>query len=321
MIYSLMTYDCKKHFNVGDYIQSLAARQFLPRVDQYINREKLNEYYGPETKLIMNGWFMLHPENWPPSPNINPLFISFHLNQTHAERILSKQGIAYLRRYKIGCRDHSTLNLLKAKGIDVFFSSCLTLTLGNSYRNSPGEDIYFVDVLFKFPTPQKVFRSFNSFLKSVQRHEISRFGQRKKLLRKLFGNKIVEVAKDITHHYSADQYATEDSRFELAEDLLKRYQKARLVVTSRIHCALPCLAMGTPVIFVDGCFDNSSDRWRLEGISSLFNIIQISGQKITANFDYETVRNTAQIHNKTHHLEYIELLNQHCKKFINNIEE
>lgn len=320
MIYSLITYDYKSHFNVGDYIQSLAARQFLPRVDQYINREKLNEYSGPETKLIMNGWFMYDPENWPPSPNIIPLFISFHLNQTHAERILNEEGIVYLRKHEIGCRDYSTLNLLKAKGIDAFFSSCLTLTLGNSYRNSLGEDIYFVDVLFKSPTPQKVFRSFNSFRKSVQRHEIFRLRQRKKLLRKLFGDKIIELAKDIAHRYPAAQYATEDSRFALAEDLLKRYENARLVVTSRIHCALPCLAMGTPVIFVDGGFDNSSDRWRFEGISRLFNTIQISGKKITSNFDLETVRNTIHIYNKTHHLECLKLLNQHCKNFVNNIK-
>lgn len=318
MIYSLMTYDCKKHFNVGDYIQSLAARQFLPKVDQYINREKLSEYRGQETKMIMNGWFMLHPENWPPSPKINPLFVSFHLNQAYAEKLLNEQGVAYLRKYKVGCRDHSTLNLLKAKDIDVFLSGCLTLTLGNSYKNSSGEDIYFVDVLFKFPTLQKIFRSFRNFRKSLKTCEIFQLGRRRKLLGELFGEKIVKAAKNITHDYPADKYATEDSRFELAADLLKRYQEAKLVVTSRIHCALPCLAMGTPVIFIDGGFGSSSDRCRIEDMNKLFNTIYISGEKITANFDYEAVKNTAPIHNKNHHLEHIELLNQHCKKFIND---
>jgi hypothetical protein len=313
-----MTYDCKRHFNAGDYVQSLAARQFLPKVDQYINREKLNEYRGAETKMIMNGWFMLHPENWPPSPNINPLFISFHLNKAHSERVLSEQGVAYLRKYKIGCRDNSTLNLLKAKGIDVFLSSCLTLTLGNSYKNSPGEDIYFVDVLFKFPTLQKVFRNFRNFRKSITNREIFQLGRRKKLLGELFGEKIVKAAKIITHDYSAAEYPDEGSRFELAENLLKRYQKAKLVVTSRIHCALPCLAMGTPVIYVDVRLDSTSDKWRLDGIRNLFNVIEISGKEITANFDYESVKKTAQVHNKTCHLEYVELLNRRCKEFISD---
>ena len=35
------------------------------------------------------------------------------------------------------------------------------------------------------------------------------------------------------------------------ENLLERYKKAKVVFTSLIHCALPCIAMGTPVVFVD----------------------------------------------------------------------
>ncbi|HSI12110.1 MAG TPA: polysaccharide pyruvyl transferase family protein [Chthoniobacter sp.] len=37
----------------------------------------------------------------------------------------------------------------------------------------------------------------------------------------------------------------------LARDLLVRYQQAELVITSRLHVALPCLAFGTPVIIKD----------------------------------------------------------------------
>ncbi|WP_264821067.1 polysaccharide pyruvyl transferase family protein [Acinetobacter schindleri] len=37
--------------------------------------------------------------------------------------------------------------------------------------------------------------------------------------------------------------------------MLEKYSTAKLVITSRIHCALPCLAMGTPVIYING-FDN-----------------------------------------------------------------
>jgi len=321
MTYSLMTYEHKKNFNVGDYIQSIAARQFLPRVDQYINRERLKEYNGPDTKMIMNGWFMLRPDNWPPPPNIKPLFISFYLNPIRAEKILSEQGVAYLRKHKIGCRSYSTLKLLKARDIDAYYSGCLTLTLGNSYRNISKEDIYFVDVLYKLPVLQKAFRSFGSFRKSVRNREIFRLGQRKKLIRKLFDDEIIGAAKNITHRYPAEQYTTADSRFKLAEDLLKRYQKAKLVVTSRIHCALPCLAMGTPVIFVYGGFDSFSDQCRLEDPCRLFNTIYINGEKNTTNFDYESFRKTAQIHNKTDYLEYIGLLNQQGKKFINNVEE
>src|SRR5690606_10070852 len=40
-------------------------------------------------------------------------------------------------------------------------------------------------------------------------------------------------------------------RAEEAQKLLDVYSQASLVITSRIHCALPCVALGTPVIFVD----------------------------------------------------------------------
>src|SRR5678816_3622094 len=78
--YGLLTYLAWPEYNAGDYIQSLAAARFLPKVDKYVNREKLNEYNGPPLKLNMNGWFMHRPSNWPPSEMIDPLVTSFHLN-------------------------------------------------------------------------------------------------------------------------------------------------------------------------------------------------------------------------------------------------
>jgi hypothetical protein len=289
MHYGLMTYTYKGHLNVGDYIQSLAARQFLPRVDRYINREKLSEYSGPKTKLIMNGWFMHNPKNWPPSPDIVPLFISFHIHKKAAAAILNQKGVSYLKKYEVGTRDHSTLNLLKAKGINAFFSGCLTLTLGNSFQNKAGTDILFVDVL----------------------HKPSFIGRRKRILRKLFDDKITRFARWITHRYPERHYRTEDSRFQLAIYLLNLYQNARLVVTSRLHCALPCLAMGTPVIFVDGC--SSSDRDRLEGLDRILNIIKLCSGKVSTNFDLTCFR---KIRNKNQHLKYAELLERRCKEFI-----
>ena len=78
MLYGLLKYkESKVFFNIGDNIQSLAAKQFLPRVDVLINREKLAEYQGEQTKVIMNGWFTHNTHNWVPSDAINPLFVSF----------------------------------------------------------------------------------------------------------------------------------------------------------------------------------------------------------------------------------------------------
>src|SRR5690606_16492447 len=81
---------------------------------------------------------------------------------------------------------------------------------------------------------------------------------------------------------------TENEKFEMAENLLKKYAKAKLVITSRIHCALPCLALGTPVIFVNG-FDSFVDSCRFDGILELFNRIDINSKtgEFTANFPLE----------------------------------
>ena len=59
--YGLLTYRTE---NIGDEIQSIAARQFLPRVDVYVERDSLNNVVSDEKiKLIMNGWFTHKPEN------------------------------------------------------------------------------------------------------------------------------------------------------------------------------------------------------------------------------------------------------------------
>lgn len=47
-----------------------------------------------------------------------------------------------------------------------------------------------------------------------------------------------------------------------------------MVVTSRIHCALPCLALGTPVLFVpDGISQSKIEVSRLQGIVEYLNIL------------------------------------------------
>lgn len=98
MKYGIFSYDENKiQFNVGDNVQSLAAKQYMPRVDTYINRERLADYHGEKMKVIMNGWFTHNYNNWVPSEDIEPLFVSFHVNNTAAPGMLNDKGIAYLK--------------------------------------------------------------------------------------------------------------------------------------------------------------------------------------------------------------------------------
>src|SRR3569833_127354 len=201
MDYGLLSYDDGQSgkFNVGDHIQSLAAKQFLPTVDTYIYRDWLNaNNLSNPTAAILNGWFTYHPENWPPNELIDPLFVSFHLNSNYAERLLNKkETVAYLKKHSpIGCRDVGTVSYFKKHGIDAYYSSCLTTTLDLKYQSAQrGDDIYIVDVLYK--NDYKLL--YKEFPKRIIPHLINgkffKRNQRDKLIRSFIPEDILNKAK------------------------------------------------------------------------------------------------------------------------------
>ncbi|MEW7278537.1 polysaccharide pyruvyl transferase family protein [Aquimarina sp. 2201CG1-2-11] len=291
MKYGLLTYDeNKRFFNVGDNIQSLAAKQFLPKVDVFLNRERLGEYKGDPVSLIMNGWFTHNIHNWVPSEDIDPVFVSFHMNNTAAPAMLSEKGIAYLKKHEpIGCRDQFTADTLKAKGIDAHFTGCLTLTL-DSYKvddSERGDDIYIVDPLYSYPRPEKIFYNTKATIKNILNGSAFQLTKKNKHLKNFISQEVLNSAEFINQEPPSNKYSDEE-KFEMAETLLKKYARAKLVITSRIHCALPCLALGTPVIFVNG-FDSFVDSCRFDGILELFNRIDIDSKtgSFKANFPLE----------------------------------
>lgn len=289
MKYGLLTYDeNKRFFNVGDNIQSLAAKQFLPSVDTFLNRENLGDYKGEKVKLIMNGWFTHNIHHWIPSEAIDPVFVSFHMNNTAAPFMLSEKGIAYLKKHQpIGCRDQFTADTLKAKGIEAYFSGCLTLTL-DSYKvddSLRGDDIYIVDPLYSYPRPEKIFYNTKATVRNILNGKAFQLGKKKKHLKNFISKEVLDTATFINQEPPSNTYS-EVQKFEMAEELLKKYARAKMVITSRIHCALPCLAMGTPVIFING-FDSFVDSCRFDGILELFNRIDVNSKTggFKANFN------------------------------------
>jgi len=241
--------------NIGDEVQSVAVERLLPQVDEYIGRENLKDYSAEEKiKLICNGWFMEKPENWPPSKDIIPLFISLHVtNRNKSHKLLADPKLKeyYAQFGPVGCRDRGTLRLFQKAGIDAYYSGCLTLTLENTYGER-GDKILLVDP----------FR--RNYTESYRNHFIS------KMVPEKYRDQ-VEVIEQRRKNISAGR----EERFKDAEDLLERYAKAKLVITSRIHCALPCLALGTPVYFVNagyGGLFTLNDRF--DGIMELFRVIE-----------------------------------------------
>jgi hypothetical protein len=215
--------------NLGDEIQSLAARRFLPRVDRMIPREDLPSDPGVEGRIrvILNGWFLHNPRRWPPHEKIVPLLTSIHLAQHRSRRwawlpspakiLLARKNIDYLRRHgPIGARDRATLALLQRHDVASYYSGCVTLTLPPREEAARSDHVVACDL-----DPELL-------------HALAQRTHKRPLV--------------TTHLDPVTAEATE--RLRKAEALLKLYAEAKSVVTSRLHCALPCLALGTPVLFI-----------------------------------------------------------------------
>tara|TARA_B110000438_G_scaffold283060_1_gene310692 strand:- start:2130 stop:3062 length:933 start_codon:yes stop_codon:yes gene_type:complete len=257
-----------KSNNLGDYIQSIAAKHLIGKKFINVDREKLNTYPGPSLNLIMNGWFMENPKNWPPTKNIKPLIISFHLNPTAEKKMLSVSGVEYFKKHEpIGCRDTYTQKILSKRGIKAYFSGCLTLTLQNKNKGYKKDGILIVSALERmnpkismnnfFIQLAKFPKKYYNYKKSKRKLEA--FISDQKPLKAITKSQIV----DITQH-------TEQEKFLLAQKQLDMISKSKLVITSRIHTALPAIALGTKVIFLTDGLDHINQKSRLEGLSDYF---------------------------------------------------
>lgn len=355
--------------NIGDYIQSIAARQYIDKVDEYIEQEEADSYY-PRNKdrirLIMNGWFQWRAEKWPPSEYIFPLLVSMHISPLKAKELLSPDGIAFLKKYApVGCRDIGTKKLLDSVGVPSYFSACLTLTLGKKYMISPGEDrrgICFVDPYFEIPElysekTQKVncklvlswllyfilhifpicklakksfFREYSptGFLdrNNKKYRPFYKATVFYRLYSQKFNKKMLLDAEYITHWINVDMHKdTNDDLLNTAENLVKKYASAKMIVTSRIHAGLPALGLRTPAIFVenekitsDNCDFNTPGR--LEGLIDLFRTLQIkNGKFYTEDSVFKTIDKFSKdisFENKHTWEKYAKDLSQKCSEFM-----
>lgn len=296
--------------NIGDYIQSVAQEQFWDKVDCYVEREELNSIHSNEViNVIMNGWYMWKPQNFPPSNCINPLFVSIHINPKCSTVFFSERTIAYLKRYEpIGARDKGTQILLEQHGIDSYYSSCLTLTLGLKYKTDYRTDkIYFVDpYIFRKESPKliarSILKSFAHLIKHYRKahklankidYNITRISNYSRwidkhlcmatfyeIYSKIFSDDLLFSADFITHN--VDNKATDDEKMNQARKFIKMYAGAKMVITSRIHAALPCLGVETPVIFIPsiGLDSTRENAGRFDGIEEMFNVIRWENDKL-----------------------------------------
>ncbi|MDO1559004.1 polysaccharide pyruvyl transferase family protein [Brevundimonas sp. 2R-24] len=251
--------------NAGDAIQSLAALRFLPRVDFLLDRESLDVPWGGapgSVKVVGNGWYAHDPERWPPAPEIELLPISMHFSPRALDGFFSEKNRDWWRSlpHKVGARDLFTLEAVQARGVEAYFSGCLTLTLTAKTAGLASGRIILCDVS-----------------EAVRRHVERKSGLP------------VEV---ITHAQSSRTEIT--TKLADAERLLATYAGAAAVVTTRIHAALPCLALGTPVFLIN----DAEDNYRFSGLADFLHYgseaeLLSGAAKFSLNGETE---------NSTHHL-------------------
>lgn len=208
MKYGVLTYSIN---NIGDDIQTLVAMQYLPQVDYYVDRDKI-EHETREMKMIGNAYW-----NRPRCPeNIDMLPISMHLSNHFRS---NKNDLSWFKKNEpIGCRDLETKNFLLKNGIEAYFSGCLTLTFPK-YKGKRTNEIIVVDEI-----PEQWKRDIEKYEKDV-------------------------VYIDHIFDKKDERLQSVESRLKEANDRLERYKRAKLVLTSRLHALLPCIAFGTPVAF------------------------------------------------------------------------
>ena len=265
--------------NLGDFIQSEAVKQYLKnKIVKQIDREQLHSYDGTKVQMFMNGWFMENPNNWPPSKKINPLFLSFHLNPTSKKKMLSQKGVNFLKKYQsIGCRDIYTQKILSDCGVETYFSSCLTLTLRRN--NFVKKNTRRQGILVVSPMERLISENFSASSFSLEK-VLNKIKTLKKKRQYLKGMKRLNffLSRQKEPVYFKSQLVdplefSENERSNKAIKQLRDIAKAKLLITSRIHSALPAVAFGTPVLFISDGLDHINQKSRLQGMEPFFPIL------------------------------------------------
>lgn len=259
--------------NLGDWIQSLVISMLFDRQFIELDRENLHSYRGEHLHLICNGWFMVNPNNWPPSDNITPLFISFHINPQARRELTTSQNIAYFKKHEpIGCRDFYTKKLLERHGVQCYFSGCLTLC----YRRAMFPELSGSrhGVLLA-GTLDRLKPAFSSDLLLTRPVQIVKYplryleykGAIRRLQRKL--NTLAVPVRKLPQIAETEDVKNGNTR-QMALDMIRQIASTELVITSRLHTALPAVALQTPVLFLKDGLNHINHKSRIEGLDKYF---------------------------------------------------
>ena len=223
--------------NIGESIQAVAISHIykelsVPDEDVvFIDQCEIKNYSGDPVILPLRLPISSSTvdEYFPLPEQIHPIFMSLHL---HDDIFAGREDLVnYFKNYQpIGCRDEYTCNYFRKYNIESYIMGCYTLCLPKRERDF-GRKVFVVDGSKELidAIPEEI-RKDGVFVSHATKFTVY----------------------PITHE--------EDERLvDLAKQYLYMYEKdARLIITSRIHAAAPCTALGIPVILAT---DNADFRY------------------------------------------------------------
>ncbi len=232
------------NINIGDYLQFITVNYIYQHMGisekdiTYIDFADVTEYNGERMILPINNSIHDFVRNGriAISKQITPVFIALQLdivdNSINIDEFLSDEYNQqyFLKHSPIGCRDIVTYQYLKKYGIPSYVNGCMTATLP-TYSGERGDKIILADV----PTALLPYIPDSLLKQSCE-------------------------ATTQQYHFTEQEVKDYQSIYAFVKSRYGYYCKnAKLIITSRLHVALPCTAFGIPVIlakdYVDTRFD------------------------------------------------------------------
>lgn len=225
---------CTSHSvcNIGDIAQTFAVdiiykKMHIDTKDIIdIPVDKIHTYKGEKIILPMAGYFRYSREYpvFPVSEDIIPVFLSIYCTSKQ----YLKRNYFWEKYGPIGCRDENTMSAMRKYGYEAYLLGCMTMLFPKRKCNPITPHIFLVDV----------------YPKAIS----------------YIPKELMQFTEYVTHDIAIDKNESRDmltkTMQKRAMEIYSRYEKeATLIITSRLHCAVPCIAMGIPTIIVKNGFD------------------------------------------------------------------
>ena len=191
-----------------------------------------------------------------------------------------------------------------------YHSSCITTTFNREkyITNKTQPEGVIVIGAFDRLNPSIDFTSICRLLLSLIKYPIHKlkYLSRKQSFENHLRNQNIVVKR--YQQITKRKISSHHQGLKLANDMLKEIAKSEIIITSRIHAALPALAMGLKVIFINEGLSHKNHKTRTADVNKFFTTVSLEEFFIT---------NLETIQKRTDHKVYFKKIKETITKFMN----